>query len=476
MSLSSTMLTALTGMTASARAADVVASNLANLQTDGYGHRGLSLSAAHPGGGVVVNGVIRAGDPVLLSDRRQAQAGSAAADLRQSFLRGMESNIGEPGTGHSLTDRIAALGAALDTASLAPSSPAGLTGVLRSGQDLTGQLNALSAQTQSMRMLAEQSIAQDVRALNDTLAQVAVLNRQIPRMTAMRQDVSGLIDQRQVLIDRIASIVPLRELAGDGGTVTLYTTGGAALLDGHASEFTFVESGTIAPNSGLLSGLQMNGRPVAVTENGPLGGGSLTAAFTQRDITAPVLQGQLDAVARDLITRFESADTAATATGQAAFLTDAGQRFSAGNELGLAARISVSSAADPARGGEVWRIWSGMSAAAPAAVSDTALLDRMSGQLLASRPTASGGFPTVMRTAVDLGATLLSAVSSERLAAESRASFSAGQVSLLRQREAELGVDSDAEVQALLQIETAFAANTRVIQAVDDMLQQLLRI
>lgn len=476
MSLSSTMMTALSGMTASARAADVVAANLSNLQTDGYGHRGLSLSAAHPGGGVIVNGVTRAADPVLLSDRRLAQAGSAAADMRQSFFREMETRIGEPGTGYSLSDRISRLVSALETASLAPSSPAGLTAVLRAGQELTGQLNELSMHTQSMRMLAEQSIAQDVRALNDSLTQVAALNRQIPRMTAMRQDVSGLIDQRQVLIDRIASILPLREISSDGGTVTLYTTGGVALLDGQPAKFSFVESGTIAANSGLLSGLEMNGRPVSIAEDGPLGGGRLTAAFAQRDTVAPALQQQLDAVARDLMSRFEAADTEAEMTGEPAFLTDAGQRFSAASEAGLAGRISVSSAADPGQGGELWRIWSGMSAAAPADASDTALLDRMSGMLLSSSPTASGGFTPIMRSATDLGATLLSAVSSERLSAENRAGFSAGQVTLLQQREAELGVDSDAEVHALLQIETAFAANTRVIQAVDDMLQQLLRI
>lgn len=38
------------------------------------------------------------------------------------------------------------------------------------------------------------------------------------------------------------------------------------------------------------------------------------------------------------------------------------------------------------------------------------------------------------------------------------------------------GVDSDAEMQKLLQYEQAYAANARVIQAVNDMMDQLLRI
>jgi flagellar hook-associated protein 1 FlgK len=136
MSLSSTLTTALTGLTASARAADLVASNIANLQTETYGHRSLSLSAAQYGGGVVVNGVTRATDPVLTGDRRLAQAATGAEDIHLDFYRKMETAIGLPGNGNSLTGRISALSDALETASLAPSSVAGLTSVLRAGQDL----------------------------------------------------------------------------------------------------------------------------------------------------------------------------------------------------------------------------------------------------------------------------------------------------------------------------------------------------
>ena len=38
------------------------------------------------------------------------------------------------------------------------------------------------------------------------------------------------------------------------------------------------------------------------------------------------------------------------------------------------------------------------------------------------------------------------------------------------------GVDTDDEVQRLLQIEQAYAANARVIQTVDDMIQTILGI
>ena len=42
--------------------------------------------------------------------------------------------------------------------------------------------------------------------------------------------------------------------------------------------------------------------------------------------------------------------------------------------------------------------------------------------------------------------------------------------------ELEDGVDTDAELQRLLLIEQAYAANARMIETVDDMMQALLRI
>ena len=38
------------------------------------------------------------------------------------------------------------------------------------------------------------------------------------------------------------------------------------------------------------------------------------------------------------------------------------------------------------------------------------------------------------------------------------------------------GVDSDAEMQKLLEYEQAYAANARVIQAIEEMMDQILRL
>ena len=73
-----------------------------------------------------------------------------------------------------------------------------------------------------------------------------------------------------------------------------------------------------------------------------------------------------------------------------------------------------------------------------------------------------------------LAGDLFSRVSTDRLSAESDASFASAKSDALRKVELEMGVDTDAEMQQLLVIEQAYAANARIVKTVDDMVKLLL--
>ena len=90
--------------------------------------------------------------------------------------------------------------------------------------------------------------------------------------------------------------------------------------------------------------------------------------------------------------------------------------------------------------------------------------------------SSSGLFSGGAYSTIDLTSTLASHYGAERLNAEQTLSFSATQVTELTERLMSEGVDSDQEMQKLLLVEQAFAANARMIQAVDEMMQTLLRI
>jgi len=67
-------------------------------------------------------------------------------------------------------------------------------------------------------------------------------------------------------------------------------------------------------------------------------------------------------------------------------------------------------------------------------------------------------------------------VADQRLYAEENLSFVVARQASLKTAELANGVDSDQELQNLLRIEQAYAANARVISAVDTMLQRLLEV
>jgi flagellar hook-associated protein 1 FlgK len=71
---------------------------------------------------------------------------------------------------------------------------------------------------------------------------------------------------------------------------------------------------------------------------------------------------------------------------------------------------------------------------------------------------------------------LLSDAATSRLNADGEAAFARTRLETFVSLEAENGVDTDQEMQALLQIERAYAANAKVISAVQDMIKILLEI
>ena len=146
------------------------------------------------------------------------------------------------------------------------------------------------------------------------------------------------------------------------------------------------------------------------------------------------------------------------------------------NEMGLAGRLQVNPVADPAQGGAIWHIRSGLGATSPGPVGDGSVMAGLAGALRSPRPTVSGDFPPGNRSLSALGSDFASVISTARLTGESQTSFATARMEGLRELEAAGGVDTDREMQMLLQIERAYGANAKVIEAVDRMLDALMRM
>lgn len=484
MSISSSLVNALSGLNAAARLADVVASNTANAMTQGYARRELSLSSKSLGGdgaGVRIDGVNRVTNAVVQRDLRLANSSAEGASVRASFYARIETALGLPEDASSLSAKLANFESALIEAGSRPDSKSRLNSVLQAAQEITNHLNTTAKSLENIRREADQKISNQVDTLNQSLVSIDELNAMILAQRSAGRDATALMDQRDVLIDRISNIVPVRAEPRDHDQIALYTAGGAILLEGTPATIGFNAAGFISADmsldSGLLSGLTLNGRPISSKDTGVLGGGSLGALFQVRDELAPEAQTQIDAFARDLIGRF--ADPAVDPTlgiGDAGLFTDNGAAFDSANELGLAGRISVSSLVDPAQGGALWRLRDGLGAATTGEPGNASLLMSMASRLEAPQLPASGSFSNGPNSTADLAADMLSQISGRRIFAEETQIYRTGQQGALHEMALMDGVDTDYEMQMLLQVEQVYAANARVIQTIDALLTQMLEL
>ncbi len=485
MSISGSLANAFSGLTAASRGAETISQNLANALTEGYGRRELQLSSGvlgRQGAGVRVDGIARAVNQTLVSDRRLADAAEGRDTILLDARAAIEAALGQPDAPGSLTARYAEFEAALVAAASRPDSGARLAAVAETATALARALVSASRAVQNERSAADAAIAASVSDTNAALGRIAELNRDIQIERSSGRDPSGLIDARQRLIDRVSAAIPLREVPRDDGQVALYSTGGAVLLDGTAAELGFAATATITADmtlaSGALSGLTLRGRPVtADATGGLLGGGTLGALFAVRDGVAPSAQAGLDALARDLVERFEAPAADPTRTGTAPGLfTDRGAILDPLNETGLAGRLQVNVLVDPAFGGEPWRLRDGLGATAPGPVGQAAGLQRLADALAAERQPVSGAFSPGPRTAAGLAAELLADVGTSLETAEVAVAHSAARREALIAAERAGGVDSDQELQHLLLVEQAYSANARVVAAAEAMLDRLMEI
>ncbi len=483
MSLSGALSNAITGLNAASRSAQVVSSNLSNIMTEGYGRREIELGARYGtgSGGVQLVGITRHENTAMIAELRSANSEMSYNDTLTGFHSRLEGLVGTPDNASSLSARLADLEASFVAAASRPDLSVRLDEVVHNTAVVARSVGEVSDGIQNMRQEADRSIGQAVDQINTQLEQVKELNAEIARNENSGLDASGLKDQRQVLIDGVAEWMPLREVDRGQGRVALYTVGGAQLVDGPASELSFTTTNTIVPHmtleAGLLSGLSINGVEVPVDpEAGPLRGGKLTALFKLRDTEAVNAQTELDAVARDLVERFQDATLDITrAPGDAGLLTDGGGAFDPLNEVGLSGRLEVNALVDSAQGGASWRLRDGLGAATLGVAGNSGLIQDYYDALGAGRSIGSGKFAGETRSASQLGANLTSDIGINRLESERELTYSTTRASEIEAMVLAEGVDSDQEMQKLMMIEQAYAANAQMLQTIDEMMDTLMR-
>jgi flagellar hook-associated protein 1 FlgK len=485
MTISSAVSNATSGLSAAARRADIVSNNIANALTPGFARRDLIVGEQildGKGAGVSIAGVARAADASLTRERRSAEGVQGRDNVVASAYASLNDALGEPDDPFSLFGQYQNLETALRSLAETPESTPLQAETVEAARSLAASFNQISTKIRDMRENADAEIGRNVDFINTALKRVEALNADISQASAGGRDTAALFDQRKTLIDQISAIMPVRELPRDGGAVDLMTNEGVFLLAGTARKIEFTPKGVITPDlslaGGALSGLAVDG--VDITPGGGANvaarQGKLAGLFEIRDSIIPNFQSQIDALARDVMQRFEGLD-ATLAPGDAGLFTDSGAAFDPAKETGLAGRIALNAAADPGQGGEYRRIRDGLGSAAPGPAGSAVFIRSMLDAFVEQRAVPAGAGLASNLSAGAAVAGVSSLVGVARVAAEaSLASSSARAQAVIDSETAVTSVDSDQEMQKLIVIEQAYAANARVLQTAQAMMRVLMEI
>lgn len=486
MSISTALSNAYSGLSVMSRSAETVSNNVSNAMTDGYSRQQVEYTAAVIGGegsGVRIEGITRLKDLVATQFRQSAAADAANMSTQVAAVMRLADALGEPGDPGALAVQYANLDNAITAAVNAPDSIALQQGILISAKGLATTFNGISAEISRVRMDADANIARDVETVNVSLQRIESLNSEIRLLSLSGRSIATLEDQRQIAVDRVNEIIPVRQTWNADNEIAVFSRGGDVLLNGSARLLKFESTNLIAPDmtlgSGALSGITLNGKEINPGAVGStLDGGSLAASFSIRDNLATGFQSRLDALSDDLIERFQNPQADPTlGAGDGGLFTDGGSAYASIDQVGISNRIGVNALVDPSMGGDLWRLRDGLGAVSPGAAGESVQLMRMKNALGEVRSPSVGMGVTTAMNGVRFAEEITSVWASMSGRMEEDSAYKSGLLSTLRAEELNnTGVDTDQEMQSLLVIEKAYAANARVISVLDGLMQKLLEI
>lgn len=489
MSLTHALSSANSGLASTSRRADVAANNIANASTPGYVRRSVITSetvSGSQGSGVRITAIERAQDMAVTRLRRDADSATGRSSVMAQAYQTLNTELGSPGDGYGLFSTLENLESALKSLEATPESSALQNAVFSAANETTHQFNALSHIVTSMRETADNNIDRSVKKVNDSLYRLQDINSQLGSIDDLSSEGAALEDERQRLIDGIAEIIPIKDIARQGGQIDILTSSGVYLLSGSVRELSYERAGVVSetdrygePGS-RLSGLFVGEQDLTPGTDGrhALQSGSLAGEFAIRDTVAVEFADTLDGLASDLISRFSNDALDPTkAAGAPGIFTDKGAAHDPVDLLGTASRLRLNNAINPNVGGDVSRLRDGLGATTPGNSGNTAIISGLLSAMTDSQDAPAGTKLQGQYNVIGAAAGFTSQIGEQALRHDSINASTIARRDILSDTDlSKSAVDTDVELQNLLVIEQSYAANARVIQAISDMIDRLMQL
>jgi len=227
------------GVQAHQQALYVVGHNIDNIETEGYSRQRIEMKAFDPiylpglnreetpgqiGQGVAVERIERMRDQ-LLDKRVVAEASNEGYwKERDKYVRMMEQIYLEPGE-NSVRAKMDTFWDAWQELSMYPADTAPRSAVIERGKTLIDGIHNRYQGLKGLQEQADSDIQLTVGRVNEITRQIAALNGEIVRIKAMGDNPNDLMDRRDLLVDKLSSIIDITIDSRDPDEYMVHTSG-----------------------------------------------------------------------------------------------------------------------------------------------------------------------------------------------------------------------------------------------------------
>jgi flagellar hook-associated protein 1 len=453
-SLNQLLYTARDSLAAQSYGLNVTGQNITNVNTPGYVKRDALLETRALGtattGSVTAVGLRRATD-VYIERRELSARGSASAatehDQQLASVEALFNDLGSTGLGSSIDGLFSSFSALAAN----PADPTSRAAVLGAADAFASRANAIGnslSDTKNELLKAAQDTTAQINAKANSIAQ---LNRRISSAEAQGEDAADLKDQRNNLLLGLSTLVDIRTIPDDKGSIIVQASG-ATLVEGQDARALSIDLAA----DGSLKILSGKGNGTEVTQF--LTGGKLAGIKEARDVDLFNVSAKLDKLVFDV-------GNAVNAQHAAGF----GQDGVSGRNLFDVPAVTLGAA----RGIRLSAAVAG-NPAAIAASADAASVPGGSGNAVALadifNTPLSGG-----RTAAEAYGDLVGDIGQRKAAvAQAVDTQNAIKDQVQAMRESVSGVSLDEEMVSLTKYQRAYEAAGRVLSTVDELMQDLI--
>lgn len=290
MSLSTTLLTASSGLQAAQASLRTVSDNIANVNTPGYVRKAVnqeSLVVDGAGMGVKIDGIRRVTDQYLQLASLTASSDAQRWSAVSQYLDNAQSLFGDPGNEGFFFNRLDKIFSAFSTLADDPSSTLLRGQALSNVQDFLTEADRINSQIVSLGDTVETRITAGVDRANHLLEQISILNADIKRASLVGADASGSENIQSQLLDELSGLMNVRIANRTGGGVDVRSVEGVLLAGDQPAKLTYVSTDSTPGYITARAAGSASDQPIQLTS------GELKGLTELRDVELPKLYDQL---------------------------------------------------------------------------------------------------------------------------------------------------------------------------------------